>query len=147
MEDRATPKRSDIMANFKYAHLPVHLQAASRPFCELAEHLEAVLPAGAEKATALRKLLEAKDAGVRAALGGSPDAAKLWCVHVQGPDDIVATASRTNALELANQINAFSANIERTENDGLIIATVIEWHGTPESHAASLAEHKGEYQG
>ncbi len=57
------------MKYFKYDHLPKHLQAISKPFCEAAEFVE-MLPAQdpAEKATALRKLLEAKDAAVRCML-------------------------------------------------------------------------------
>lgn len=58
-----------IMKFFEFEHLPPKLQATSRPFCELAHHLESALPDGPEKTVALRKLLESKDAGVRAALG------------------------------------------------------------------------------
>jgi len=64
--------RSPIMQFFAYAHLPQHLQVISRPFGELAEHLETMLPANAEKSTALRKLLEAKDCAVRAAMPEAP---------------------------------------------------------------------------
>ena len=59
---------SQIMRYFKHDHLPRHLQAVSLPFCELAELLETGLPSGPEKSVALRKLLESKDAAVRAAL-------------------------------------------------------------------------------
>lgn len=62
--------RSPIMEFFVYTHLPEHLQVISRPFGELAEQLEATLPSNAEKSTALRKLLEAKDCAVRATLAG-----------------------------------------------------------------------------
>lgn len=51
---------------FAYAHLPAHLQAVSRPFGELAEQIIATLPRNPERTVALRKLLEAKDAAVRA---------------------------------------------------------------------------------
>lgn len=51
---------------FKYAHLPEHLQEISRPFHELATRIVETVPAGPERTVALRKLLEAKDAGVRA---------------------------------------------------------------------------------
>lgn len=53
---------------FGYAHLPDHLQAISRPFADLALELFKILPDGTEKALALRKILEAKDCAVRAAL-------------------------------------------------------------------------------
>lgn len=55
-----------ILHFFHYAHLPAHLQAASKPFCDLAEHIVTTLPRNAERSVALRKLLEAKDAAVRA---------------------------------------------------------------------------------
>lgn len=57
-----------ILRYFEYAHLPQPLQDVSKPFCELAHHLHATLRPCAEKAVALRKLLEGKDAAVRAAL-------------------------------------------------------------------------------
>jgi hypothetical protein len=53
---------------FQYAHLPAHLQDASKPFCELAELLVEKFPQNPERTVALRKLLEAKDAAVRTLL-------------------------------------------------------------------------------
>jgi hypothetical protein len=53
---------------FAYDHLPLPLQAASRPWCELARLVVDTLPRCAERTVALRKLLEGKDAAVRAAL-------------------------------------------------------------------------------
>ena len=58
-----------IMKFFDYEHLPDHLREVSKPFCELAHHMDATLPDSAEKSAGLRKLLEAKDCAVRAALG------------------------------------------------------------------------------
>lgn len=69
-----------IMQFFKFEHLPPKLQAVSQPFCELARNIvgtpeppagtsvEFPLPRNPERTVALRKLLEAKDAAVRAAL-------------------------------------------------------------------------------
>ena len=51
---------------FAFAHLPERLQAVSRPFCELAEKICEAVESGPERTVALRKLLEAKDAAVRA---------------------------------------------------------------------------------
>ena len=65
-------QRSPIMRYFETRHLPVALAAVSIKFRELAEWTDENLPAGAEKSTALRKLLESKDAAVRAALGDDP---------------------------------------------------------------------------
>jgi hypothetical protein len=59
---------SPIMKYFAYEHLPAHLQEVSKPISELAQHMEATLPDGPEKSVGLRKLLEAKDALVRAKL-------------------------------------------------------------------------------
>jgi len=56
------------MQFFAYKHLPAHLQAISKPFCDLAEWMDNDLPNGAEKTAALRKVLEAKDCGVRSVL-------------------------------------------------------------------------------
>ena len=58
-----------ILQFFAYTHLPPHLRAVSQPFCDLAHALvmgSAALPRNPERTAALRKLLEAKDAAVRA---------------------------------------------------------------------------------
>ncbi|MFZ6029863.1 MAG: hypothetical protein ACOYYS_19285 [Chloroflexota bacterium] len=60
------------MKFFKYDHLPQGLQAVSKPVAELARQMDEQLPDCAEKTVGLRKLLEAKDALVRAALEGNP---------------------------------------------------------------------------
>ena len=57
-----------IMQFFKWEHLPLHLQEVSRPFGEMAEQICLTLPRNAERTVALRKLLESKDAAVRARL-------------------------------------------------------------------------------
>lgn len=56
------------MQFFAYGHLPERLQIISKPFCDLAESLEKTAPRNPERSVALRKLLEAKDAAVRAHL-------------------------------------------------------------------------------
>lgn len=62
------PEREHVMQFFTWAHLPAHLQEVSRPFAELAELVEATLPANSERTKALDLLLAAKDAAVRARL-------------------------------------------------------------------------------
>lgn len=57
-----------ILQFFHYAHLPPKFQSASLPFCRLALHIINQLPRNPERTVALRKLLEAKDAAVRANL-------------------------------------------------------------------------------
>lgn len=53
---------------FAYDHLPERLRAISKPCADLAEQMIRALPDSAELTTGLRKLLEAKDCLVRAAL-------------------------------------------------------------------------------
>lgn len=62
------PAREHIMQYFAYGHLPVQLAAVSKPFGDLAVAMVATLPRNPERTVALRKLLEAKDAAVRARL-------------------------------------------------------------------------------
>ena len=57
-----------IMKFFGSEHLPVNLQAISKPFADLANWANINLPAGAETTVALRRILEAKDCAVRAVL-------------------------------------------------------------------------------
>ncbi len=57
-----------IMKYFEYKHLPEHLQKVSKPFGVMATNMNLDLPDGPEKSAGLRKLLEAKDCMVRAAL-------------------------------------------------------------------------------
>lgn len=55
-----------ILQFFTYAHLPAHLAEVSKPFGDLAAHVVVTLPRNSERTVALRRLLEAKDAAVRA---------------------------------------------------------------------------------
>ena len=60
--------RPPIMKFFEWKHLPENLQVVSKPFGEFAETMNNQLQPGPEKSAGLRKLLEAKDCAVRAAL-------------------------------------------------------------------------------
>lgn len=66
-----------ILQFFTYEHLPPQLAAVSRPFSDLANDVVQTLPRNPERTVALRKLLEAKDAAVRAQLfrtaSGAPE--------------------------------------------------------------------------
>ncbi len=73
-----TQPTEHILQFFAYEHLPPHLQTVSKPFGDLARLLvygsdvagspdyNNPLPRNPERTVALRKLLEAKDAAVRA---------------------------------------------------------------------------------
>lgn len=57
-----------IMRFFAYEHLPEKLQSISKPIGVIAREFDRTIPDSAEKMEGLRKLLEAKDCLVRAAL-------------------------------------------------------------------------------
>ena len=57
------------MKYFDYEHLPEKLQDVSKPIGDIARQMNEILPNCPEKSAGLRKLLEAKDCLVRAALG------------------------------------------------------------------------------
>jgi hypothetical protein len=57
-----------LMQFFEYSHLPPHLQEVSEPFGVLARRIMETLPENPQRTVALNKLLEAKDAAVRAKL-------------------------------------------------------------------------------
>ena len=58
-----------ILEYFEYKHLPDNLQSVSKQFHDLAHNLVDLMPARTDQQeVALQKLLEAKDAAVRAFL-------------------------------------------------------------------------------
>lgn len=66
-EDRH-PGTQAVIKQFAWAHLPAHLQEFSRVMSDLAIDMVRRLPDGPELTAGLRKLLEAKDCFVRAAI-------------------------------------------------------------------------------
>jgi hypothetical protein len=68
MDIDTTKAPSAILRFFDYDHLPTKQGEVSNYFFDLAYTMEEMLPDGPEKSTCLRKLLEAKDAAVRASL-------------------------------------------------------------------------------
>jgi hypothetical protein len=70
VERNALRGRLPILGYFEFGHLPPKLQAVSQPLADIAWEMAATLPINAELSTGLRKLLEAKDCFVRAALDG-----------------------------------------------------------------------------
>lgn len=67
MSDKSSPSQR-ILKFFSFDHLPAQLQIISKPIHDLAVKMDEELPDSAEKTVGLRKLLEAKDCFVRAAL-------------------------------------------------------------------------------
>jgi hypothetical protein len=64
----AEPAADPILQFFSFDHLRADLQPVSQPFSDVAHYLVKTLPRNPERTVALRKLLEAKDAAVRAKL-------------------------------------------------------------------------------
>lgn len=56
--------------HFGFHHLPPQLQVVSEPFANLSALIIENLPDGYQRTVCLQKLLEAKDAAVRAAIDG-----------------------------------------------------------------------------
>jgi hypothetical protein len=67
---RALEPVEHIMQFFRYENLPPVLAAISKPFCDLADSMIHNIPHNPERTAALRKLLEAKDATLRAFVSG-----------------------------------------------------------------------------
>ena len=59
-------ERDRMLKWFEYQHLPNELQTFSKPFHEMAVQITSTIAPGPERTVSLRKLLEAKDAAVRA---------------------------------------------------------------------------------
>lgn len=69
MASEQTPSPTARMLRFfDHEHLPEHLQGISALCGETAREMDVLLPDGPEKTAGLRKLLEAKDCFVRAAV-------------------------------------------------------------------------------
>ena len=84
------PSTEAILRHFECSHLPPHLQQVARPFRALA-HDAAGMLSGPELTAGLRKLLEAKDCMVRAALEPSDPAKHVpSSVPGAGPRDFSA---------------------------------------------------------
>ncbi|MEV7394358.1 hypothetical protein [Streptomyces sp. NPDC091215] len=75
MADSRHPSTTHLLRYFEWGHLPERLQGFSAPFAELANEIVEHLPDGPELTAGLRKLLEAKDCIVRAAVDQMRDEA------------------------------------------------------------------------
>lgn len=68
MTERLPDPPEHILQFFVYQHLPPALQKVSMPFHTMAHAIVETVPRNPERTVALRKLLEAKDAAVRAVI-------------------------------------------------------------------------------
>lgn len=72
------------------------------------------------------------------------EAPELWCVHIIGPDDVIAYPDREAAEREATEINkglqAMSAKHARDENwPHTTRAVAVLWPHSAQSHAVDLA--------
>jgi hypothetical protein len=75
---------------------------------------------------------------------------QLWCVNINGPDDLIPTSSRDEAIRLAAKFNhwwieqVFTKGLH--DNDPVLWAVPTVWpHDDPGSHAEWLAKPSAEY--
>ncbi len=68
IDDPSALSNEPMLRFFRYDHLQPHMQAVSKPFCDLAHWLVATVPCNDQRDYALQRLLEAKDCAVRALL-------------------------------------------------------------------------------
>lgn len=87
-----------LLGYFAYSHLPPHLQSISKPFHILAHDMVGAMADNDELRAGLRKLLEAKDCMVRAAISAdapgtpkNPDTYRIE-VHADMTPDAIGAA-------------------------------------------------------
>ena len=122
-----------ILRYFHYSHLPAELQQRSKPFCALARDLVDTTEANAERAVALRKLLESKDAAVRA--GASQPTTVL-------PHIATHSEAQRPKMEPWTETNAIRAREARCDTCG---KRVLNWSDTTKMRATR--KRKGEPEG
>ncbi len=75
------------------------------------------------------------------------NADELWCVHVQGPDTVIAMPDKATAELRAGEWNAVvAASLARraaTPHDPVIHCEATRWPWSIDGHAKDLAKHGG----
>ena len=75
---------------------------------------------------------------------------RLWMLHIEGPDDIVAAPSFMEAVAVAAQYNAYWSEVKARHNSEhypTLRAVVHEWDGEPWDHQASVDSYWADYLG
>lgn len=142
----------DILQFFQYEHLPKDLQIVSKPFCTLASDIAQYVPNNPERSMALRKLLEAKDACVRAAkyverkkdicCRGQISEARIITGEVVSLDEVrksqIAGAAVWSSREACRAAGRKETGFYGTLNDKENSITPVRFQAA--THAAILAE-------
>jgi hypothetical protein len=101
--------------------VPTSLEKARGAFCQQVDDIYAL----------------ADDDPLRERLALHPE--PLWCMHVQGPDDLYPAPSKEVAEIGAQVFNRLYG--EKSESSGILMkAVVAPWPYSPESHAEEAAE-------
>ena len=64
----------------------------------------------------------------------------LWCVHVLGPDDVIAAPSHDAAVVHARELNKTLFSWASKADDVLCFAYAAPWPHSAESHAKSVKD-------
>jgi len=64
----------------------------------------------------------------------------LWCVHILGPDDVLAAPSHEAASIHARELNKSLHSRLQAPNDILCFAYPAPWPHSPEAHAEALKD-------
>lgn len=65
---------------------------------------------------------------------------KLYAVHVSGPDSLLPTTCKDQAISKAKELNDAFAKMEKSEFVPMFIATVVFWPGSKFSHEQILPD-------
>lgn len=144
------PQASTTAKYFAFAHLPVHLQLVSKPLGQLAELLEQLLPNGPEKSAGMRKLLEAKDCFVRAALD-LPPAELLANAPITDSDRLQMIMTVTSGEfdemddEEFSRITGVGSDMPIFTQDHLVkvLDALITWQRAPKQHTEDVDHYEG----
>lgn len=67
---------------------------------------------------------------------------RLWCVHIEGLNDFIATGSRESARQEASAINAYIDSAEKGPRAAILRAVVIEWPYSADAHRRALHDNR-----
>lgn len=144
------PQASTTAKYFAFAHLPVHLQLVSKPLGQLADLLEQLLPNGPEKSAGMRKLLEAKDCFVRAALD-VPPAELLAAAPITDADRLDLLLRSISDQFLTEPPQEVIADLDKHVGDGPLTAeklipvldAYIQEERKPKQHTEDVDHYEG----
>lgn len=66
----------------------------------------------------------------------------LWCVHILGPDELVAKESYEAAEKDATELREFMYGPDLPDLDVMCLPIVAVWPGSAEEHAVALKEER-----